>query len=368
MEKLENFTPTFSSPVFQTGADDNLRQIDVYKEKGNKIFNGIQDWAKRTGISEGISDLIRGGKSAAKLLPVIKDLGSAASRGNFIARFTATMPHAQRALAALGKEDGSFMSRVSENFNQYGDIGVKVAGVVSKVQAADFKNITSVGALINSVNKDAFEYVDQDSLAGMTCGIIDEATRYGIPNSFKALTEQITDHDLLGKISRGSIGTAIDNSDIGLLKDINGALREGNLWSLAPQAIQDFASEYKHQLGATIDDVKESYSLINTTFSEINGEWKIHHRETDEGVDTIVDGSALTFSSLQMSETFQLGALESAEIDDKAMLIAFEFQQVDVASAIKSSFPFTYGKSLDSKVEPILFNQTEAFAMAYAVD
>lgn len=340
---------------FLNGPDVKLKVQSVYEKSGFKdVVNSIQDKGKEYGVD--FSAFVKGGKDLAKLWPIINTIKGGDGPGNILNRLLANSNQLSTALKPLYNHlPENFQELSSGLYEEYGDTFVKVGNLTQKVMSSDLSSIDGIGKMINSISGDpnGLFIEDQDGIAAFTVGLVNEATRYGVPNSFDKLAGTIQNSDTMMKVCNGVLPIAVEASDIQMLRSISNRMGQGNLLSAAPGILGDFNANYSVDFTKDVEGMLNDYNDICTTFNEIDAEWKFYARINDEGTipERILDGTVLAKSSDKMQEVFKLGAVSNESEDEKNILIAQGLQSnvyVDIDSMLPmlALLPMTKSSSI----------------------
>lgn len=325
--------------VFLSKPTDFKPVTDVYEVKTESgAINSIKKLAQRYGFSDSLASLIRGGKEVAKYFPLVKQGYQALTKGNVLDRVMASTD-LFRSLGTAGLP-GDWGKTVTSLYQDYGGYVAKVGDVARIVNGTDFKNLNSIGGMINRLSGEAgVLFEDKDGLAALTCSVIQEATRYGIPNSFDQVVKTISNGETIMKVANGCLPVAIEKGDIQLLGSINNALKSGNLLNSAPAVLREFSDNFKGRFGEDFLEGVDTFGELINVYDAVDVKWREYYRIGDSSSGPIDDISVFANASEDMNQLIRLGSSESVEWHDQMLVIAQEFDNRTVDEQIKLQLP-----------------------------
>jgi hypothetical protein len=341
-----------ASNAFIATAKDNLAVKDVYTGvDGKSILSSVENLFD--GIDLSFTDVLRGGKWLANNVPTISSLtkqGLAVfSAKGLTARILGS---SNLATSLFGKLSSSGQSGLLGMFSDNKQLFASVNGLVQRVASTDLTNISAVGGLLNQVtgNTSLFSLDDKDSQVGLFAGIIHDATSFGIPNSFGALTSKITDTNLLGQIANKVLPSVLNSSDVSSLLSIGQALGNKNALALNPSLISEFSFKYVLPALSTNADGSIALDKVLGAFNAVDSDWNVCTRNT-----TLPDGSTQESTGVNVSSIigasddftgiFTQGAKKSDDPNVQVMQLATLFGPTTVTSTLQSSYPQTLFQS-----------------------
>jgi hypothetical protein len=342
--------PPLANPTFVTGPQDKLAAVDVYKQKGS-IINSIQDQLTNLGIS--IPDVLKGGRALASLLPIVTGIKNGAltlsNPTALVTRLLASSTAITSAFKLLGPD---VQSTILGGLKDYGPVAVQLAGFATKVQTTNFSNLYQVGNLISSFTNGAstLGIIDKDSIANIAGGIVKQASGYGIPNAYAAVTAGLNDIEILTKAANIALPSVIGSSDIASLKSMASALQPNGLSLQNPHAIDQFAAAFQRATTngtnpAPMNDSK-TFSAVMDAYNSVNSTWN----QCTRGGGTYTDLSRITGGSSDFQSVVLNGVMSLPEDDpQKDYALAAVHGPTTVLSDLSDSFPQTVVKTGSSQ-------------------
>lgn len=358
---------TLAQTTWSTGATDDLATADVYDEiPGGSPITEVKNFF--SGIDFSTADLIRGGKFLAKNIPLIAGLarGGAAvfSREGLTNRILGSSSLITTAFRQLSNSNVGLTDGILKQVKDTGSIFASVDGVVRRVANADVTSLNGIGRLMNDfTGKNApgaslFSLNDQDGQVGLVSGIINEATRYGIPNSFGGIVNNLTNTDIVRKVADKVLPSIVSSSDTLSLKSLAEKMGGTDTLHLNPNIIGDFANKYSIPYQSTINDQRSSFQDVMAAYDTIDTNWTKTQREGGEAfnLNSILGGSQ-DFIKVAVD-----GARAVGTGDQKLLTLASVLPKVDVQKDLMSRFPATVWKENQTVtapvLDPIIMNET----------
>jgi hypothetical protein len=323
----------FAQSAFSTGPNDDYRTVDVYKQDGKNVISSYTDRSTAPSTS-GLGSLFGSNPLPSLNLDTKTALEvskNALTYGKSIASGTDTKSMLDRAVGGLGMA-GSALRNASPSLQKslLGGIGdvqsiyAQVGNTVSRIKSGNLPDIRSVADIINkaagagATGIPLININDQNSTLGMAAGLIQQATRSGIPKSFSALTTNLISNptQIAGLINK-VLPSVTKSSDVFTLKEM--ALVQPSAIKLAnPDILSDFSFNYKADDGTTQVAKMEAFGAVKETYSAIDPNWlSCPAREGGN----VVDVSKISGASSDFKDMLQTGALNSTDIADKVFLM-----------------------------------------------
>lgn len=331
--------------TFLNGPKNDLKVAGLYEKSGLKdVVNSIQEKGKEYGIN--FSEIVKGGKDLAKLWPIVKDIQGGGDAGDILNRLMANSGKiGELAKPLLNKLPEGFTTSASNLYNEYKDTIVKVGNVARTVASSDLSSIDGIAKMVNKISGDpnGLFIEDQDGIAAFTVGLIHDATKYGVPNSFDAVANTIENSDLMMKVCNGVLPIAVEAGDIRMLRSINQKMGQGNLLSVAPGILSDFNERYSSPLLQDTQELLGDFNVLMETYKEINVDWKYRARVSNETgtTDNILNGMVLVDSSEDMKTLFEAGAVASPEGTEEKLLLIAQGRESNVYMDLRRMLPLT---------------------------
>lgn len=343
-------------PSFVAGPRNDLATVDIYMRSDNQPVNNIQGPGTFLQASTGFD--LRGGKSMLGSLPNLKNLLTQGKnllngKGDVAARLLGASSLISNGIRSLAP---GVQSGILGSIGNVAKITATIGGITRQVSSGNIASIASIGSLINGIsgNTNTFSLSDRGATVGAYAGVMNQALKAGIPNSFSAITSGITNKNVLTQIIGKVLPTVIGKSDLGSLTSIANIAAPGAIKLLSPNILNTFTSNFKSAPGTDFLGRIQNYTNINTTFTKIDPLWSVANRLTSSGTDNILNATALQSASLDFKKTFKTGVLSNplATTSQQMLLVGSLFKSTNVISEINKLFPMTSLQAL----KPIVNN------------
>lgn len=334
-----------ASATFLNGPKKELKVAGLYERSGFKdVVNSIQEKGKEYGIN--FSEIVKGGKDLAKLWPIVKDLRGAGNAGDILNRLVASSGKiGELAKPLFNRLPEGFVDSATNLYHEYEDTIVKVGNVARTVASSDLSSIDGIGRMVNKLSGDpnGLFIDDQDGIAAFTVGLVHDATKYGVPNSFDSVANAIENSDLMMKVCNGVLPIAVEAGDIRMLRSINQRMGQGNLLSVAPGILSEFNERYSSPFLQDTQELLGDFNVLMDTYKEIKPDWKYYARIDNESgtTDTVLDGMMLVDSSEDMQVLFESGAIAAPEGTEEKLLLIAQGRQSNVYMDLRQMLPMT---------------------------
>jgi len=339
-------TPQLAKPTFLSGAQDDLAAADVYSRTTGSVINRIQSILGADNID--LSAVLRGGDFLLKQLPIITGLTSGGglilNKENLVARLIASSATLSRSITNLtGDLSNSLVAQVGLNLPNAGEVYSKVGDVVQRVSAASISSVSSLGAMINTVTgqSNLYSIVDKDAMVGLYTGVVREATRFGIPNTFNSLMQGVTDPYIVSRVASQVLPQMINSSDTAGIYAMTQRVAPGSLTMGYPSALGDFTSKYRAPAGAVDSNRPAEFQTVMNTYSAVQPDWNTCKRPTTAGVSQAVDVTRLQGGTPSFKQMIAAGVMSTTNPDTKLYAIASLFQPTTVDRELRAQFPRT---------------------------
>lgn len=259
-------------PIFSTGPKDQLAAADIYKVDSKKVITSIQEISSKAGLD--VKSLLSGIQNAevGKLLSVTK-AGITVDKDALALRLVTSSKSITSSFRDLSKDA---KEKVMSSFEDFGEVGVKINGIVQYVKDADIPGLNAVGKFVNDyVKSPLFDIIDEDAVAGLVSGIAKEAYSLGLNGLLPQLTSGMSGR-ILNKVLKNSFPDMIKNSDLTSLSTFaNGQLGKA-LDFIYPNFAQDLAGAFGYKKLTDIFDQNVDYHAVLEILSAANSNWDVH--------------------------------------------------------------------------------------------
>lgn len=339
-------TPQLAKPTFLSGAQDDLAAADVYKRTTGTVINRIQSLIGMEDID--LSAVLRGGDFLLKQLPIITGLTAGGTltlnKENLVARLVATSSSLSRSISSLtGDLSNSMVATIGANLPNANEVYSKVGDVVSQVSASALSSVSSLGAMIGQItgNANLYSIVDKDAMVGLYTGVIREATRFGLPDSFGALMTAQTDPYILNRVAAQVLPQLINSSDTAGISSMATRLPSGALTMSYPGALNDFTAKYTSPRGATDAFRVTEFQKVVGTYDQVQDGWNSCRRPTSGGAVVAVDVTRLQGGTPSFKNLIAAGVMATTDPNTKLYALASVFAPTTVDRQLREQFPRT---------------------------
>lgn len=342
-------------PTFVSGAKDDLAATDVYAQTSNVPINSVQVIEQRSSMLSASG--LRGGVAAMGGLPNIQSLIATGKNllsgtGDPLSRLTSAVGPLSSIARSL---QPGLVSSILGGITDATKMVATLNGIKTSISSGNFTNVAGIGNLINTLSNGAanFSILDKGALTGGLSGIINQATKFGLPNSFGSVLTGITDKNIINTIAGKVLPGVVANSDFGSLSSMATLCSPGALKMLNPNVLSDFASNYTAPIGQNLEVTMGSYTDITDTFTKIDPPWATSVRvvnltveeaaEHVSSTDEAVNVTAIQGCSPDFQKTLEVGIKSNPDATPKeqALLVASVFPPTDVHTEIKEQFPMS---------------------------
>jgi hypothetical protein len=347
-------TGTLATPTFVTGAKDILAAADVYARTSSTPINSVRVISNRTDMLNASG--LRGGPSMANSLPQINSLilsakSIAASNSDSLTRLTNASSVVSNALRTFAP---GVTSGIIGNIGSSAKIIASVGGVSRQINSGNLTNVNAIGALINTISKGTgnFSIKDNGALIGTLAGVVIQAARNGIPNSFGSVLHGITDKNIINRIAAQVLPIIINKVDLSSLSTMSDSCSVGALKMINPSIISDVALNYTAPVGEDYLAKMGNYTSFTTTFAKIDPSWATTTRATENGLDNILNLTNLQGSTPDFQSMMAIGIRTdiTATSDQQAMLLASVFPPTSVEKELLKQFPLMANRNGNQSV------------------
>jgi hypothetical protein len=261
-----------------------------------------------------------------------------------IARLVAGTPAISSAIRNM---TGSLSGSISGAFPSAGSVTTTLGQITRSVRSVDIPGMSALGGVIGSItgNRDIYGVQDSSSTVALFSGIIKEATRYGIPNSFGALVGSINNPRLVQQVVNSVMPTLIKAADVVGFQAIVANTAPGSVKLLYPDVLAQVSTNYTMPPQCKASDYKEEFTTITETYRSIDGEWDTRTRvvstETGQVPSSALDLTKLQTGSSDFKKIMEVGSQLSDLAVEKFYALASVFPVTDVETELRKQFPYT---------------------------
>lgn len=328
---------SLTTTSFSSGAKDAAATVDVYAKTSNTVINSIQDIRTRFDTTKLSS--MRGGDFSAAMGSVVRGIDAAGLIIDKSALIGRVIGSNSGLLAGFKDLSGKVGDGILSAFDEKDGVFASIGGVISKVSSSAVADVKALGSLISDVAGDAYDFVvkDNDGLAGLYTGIINEATALGIPNSFGSIVSAIRDPNIINRVAGNILPAIVGGSDTAGLLGVAAGTAQGVLRAVNPQLLNDFSRNYTNPVYNSVRDLQREGSGIFRAFDAVDNGWdkasRLGSKITD--ITTIQGASPAAKAAIGAASTNQ----SSDDSKDRSMYsLANVFSSASVADSLKSDF------------------------------
>ena len=328
---------SLTTTSFSSGAKDAAATVDVYAKTTNSVINSIQDIRTRFDTTKLSS--MRGGDFSAAMGSVVRGIDAAGLIIDKSALIGRVIGSNSGLLAGFKDLSGKVGDGILSAFDEKDGVFASIGGVISKVSSSAVADVKALGSLISDVAGDAYDFVvkDNDGLAGLYTGIINEATALGIPNSFGGIVSTIRDPNIINRVAGNILPAIVGGSDTAGLLGVAVGTAQGVLKAVNPQLLSDFSRNYTNPVFNSVRDLQREGSGIFRAFDAVDNGWdkatRLGSKITD--ITTIQGASSAARAAIGAASTNQ----SSDDSKDRSMYgLANVFSSTSVADSLKSDF------------------------------
>lgn len=330
-----------SPTTFRTGINDNLATLDIYNKNNTNIVNSIQSIGRLYDVD--LTNVMRGGALISRHFPIINKIGGEANQlvsvntNNLIARISSISKNISSSVSSMGS---GFLDSV-KNSGAMQSVYTVVDGIRSEVTKVDLSSLKPIVKTIQEVAGDPalMGLVDRGSESALYIGLISEASRHGIPNSFSSVVGGISDLSVRNNVIQNVLPYTVTNSDVRMLQSI--AMNDTSSMSFLGKisVLRDFISRYRSGFGYNKNESYTEFSDMYSTFNAIHPDWN-KKTITNAGADTtILDLSKITAGSADFKESLENYFKINENDTDLLMILGSVFKKTTVEDELKKMLP-----------------------------
>lgn len=328
---------SLTTTSFSSGAKDAAATVDVYAKSSNTVINSIQDIRTRFDTTKLSS--MRGGDFSAAMGSVVRGIDAAGLVIDKSALIGRVIGSNSGLLAGFKDLSSKVGDGILGAFDEKDGVFASIGGVISKVSSSAVADVKALGSLISDVAGDAYDFVvkDNDGLAGLYTGIINEATALGIPNSFGGIVSAIRDPNIINRVAGNILPAIVGGSDTAGLLGVAAGTAQGVLKAVNPTLLNDFARNYTNPVYNTARDLQSEGSSIFRAFDAVDSGWdkatRLGTKITD--ITTIQGSSPAAKAAIGAASTNQ----SSDDSKDRSMYsLANVFSSQSVSESLNNDF------------------------------
>lgn len=329
-----------AASVFLTKPNDKLATLDVYNKTNRSVVNSIQDIARLFNVDS--TNIMRGGALISQAFPALQSVagGLSINVDNLTARISSLSKTVSSALSQAGAGIAGAIGSIKLPDSVYSVIN----GVKSEISSVNITGLNQLTGLVQNItgNRTLMQAVDPTAEASLYLGIISEATRNGIPNSYNSVLSQLTDPTVKGLVSNNAVNYAIQSSDTRMLSSIVGNSSTGSLLNLGINIVQAFSSNYRSNYGYDEINSTQEFSDLTTTYTQIDPNWNTTTVTEAGSSTTVIDISSIVGATSDFEEKLlaYLKFRDNASDQQNMMALATKFGKTTVDIELKKMLPY----------------------------
>lgn len=307
--------PKIAKSTSANGPDDELIVVDVYDEDGSEVANKYQethpdaidvldgldgsdfDGKKKEGDFNAVTDLtglqelspnndlsdILGDSPLTELDSVSDaELDEWLSGGNF------------DILSELSSLGDNIKAGLRSGLGALDDIYADMNGVVTQIQGAiDPRSIHAIKDLLNKVGCGDYNpnIVYRGSTIGMLSGLINLASRLGLPSVFTAIANCISDPQILTGVVKNVAIDAVKRANLDVIKDIANSPVAKEVISTMPNVVGGVVRDLGRPTYLQQEQYGSYYGQARDAFTSIDSQWNSITRIGEQTYDSTVVAS-----------------------------------------------------------------------------
>ena len=339
---------TLAKPTFVAGAKDSAAAVDVYSKLTGTPINSISKLASNlnigalvglTGQSTNITGINGAINDAAKTVAANNNANPAAR----IANTSTAITNAVRTLPP-GCSDGLLNGILGTLNGANSKVSAIVNGVARAIQKTHIPCVAGMGDLVNKISGvgTSFKLTDPSASIAALSGVINSATKIGIPNVVSPVLATITDKPTINQVVANSLPSVVASSDTASLNSMASYATSGSLMLANPNLIQDYSSTYTRPPNSSSTDDVVAYQSILSTYNAANPNWDTSVRNVSGGTqDTVVNLTSVSGASSDFNTTMSNGILTTNDTVNQPMLYAQALPVTNVAADLNNQFGST---------------------------
>lgn len=334
-----------STAIFVTGVRDSFKTVDAYKQKGTTPITSV------TGLFEQAqADLVgalRGGKQSGVGIPLFGKIGLdgkiSINKDALVSRaltFGASLDIGKAVSSTIKFGSDGMVNSMLGTFNtEKEEVYVIIDGVKKPLEkpAGILSTINSIGQSINAfTGVKLFKVQDASGQEAFLKSLIVQGLKDGIPNTFKALTKNLTDPKTIRKVAGNVLGDAVKSFDIKSLVGDGGmgtVVGRGGALLRNPMISRELSGDFAVEASATTEQLKDKLSDIKDFYLLCEPTKAVEGPET--GNVEVHYASAYSAGNSTFKKVVSIGALGSDDADDEERLVAAAENSESVTAAIK---------------------------------
>ena len=238
-----------ASTTFSTGIDPQLAAIDIYNSVNSQEIINITPDIENIFLNATRSISFIPDVNALENLKIIKGKDLNGLKIDADALKDGILSSFSGAMGAFKSLPGYLQNKLL-NVNGYNSLALTINGITNMVNGANLSTIRGLGELIRSLTGYPFPLGVFDRNANILLGsnILRQAYLYNMLGAYGAFISCIEDRYVGTGITRRSVPYIVNDSSIGLFKDIVNGPYVSEVKTYASNIVSDFVSNFKLKL------------------------------------------------------------------------------------------------------------------------
>lgn len=342
-----------ASTTFSTGIDPQLAAIDIYNSVNSQEIINITPDIENIFLNATRSISFIPDVNALENLKIIKGKDLNGLKIDADALKDGILSSFSGAMGAFKSLPGDLQNKLL-NVNGYNSLALTINGITNMVNGANLSTIRGLGELIRSLTGCPFPLGVFDRNANILLGsnILRQAYLYNMLGAYGAFISCIEDRYVGTGITRRSVPYIVNDSSIGLFKDIVNGPYVSEVKSYAPNIVSDFVSNFKLKPNTPTNQYSNLLDDCFDCFDKVDSNWNKYLNYKDF---TSLNNASGDFNKLldvgrgkiNISIPNNLNNVNTSEIETKSLMFGLSNivqnnnnLKSNVSSLIKKDFPF----------------------------
>lgn len=299
--------PSLAPTTFQTGIDETLIAVDVYKQTGIEIINGFLQEVSASVASSPVTEFLDTPFDMSGISSAVDTFINGIPSSDFVgppdlsSSLSITAPGI---MSSVGMLTSAVKTAVTTANAVVNEITTTIGGVVSTVNAAAMSTVAGINGVITGLTNTAAGIVkDVSTYVQTASNTIVEAAKVGMTGVYTAIASAAsTTLPMLEKITSNILPAIVATSNIKLLTEVALGPVAFKVNLMKPNLIGQFLTNFKQpftslkkQISATQTTLKANYAQMKTAFNAISPQWQ----QTKRNLKTVLNAKTFATASKQ---------------------------------------------------------------------
>lgn len=293
--------------TFAAGANDSLAALDAYSQSTAappisnltlKLPASYEELAKTIGSPPVDPTDQLSGYALAN--------GTALTSNDMVKSVIAQDSSMHSAFAQLD----STLQKALTNVKGLVNVSMTNKGVKVNYKLASAMNIAGMSTVVNLIGgkKDLIDVLNVSGKVNFLSNVLKISAKLNIPNAYGIISVNLTDLNLLNKVTNNILGSVIGNCNVNMLGNIALSYRDGKLSLNVPNLCVKFANGFKLNANFSSKGLGSLGASLSSSFSFLNTKWNIGL--TSKGK-VVIRASAMLNSSSDFKRVMSASATRS---------------------------------------------------------